>query len=63
MNITQSITSERDRALLTGDYNTYHAQGTRRVQHLRRRLGAANRGRKYNPKAAVTPQNVAQNVE
>lgn len=63
MNITHSVVSERDRALLAGDHSSYHAQATRRIHNLRRRLGASNRGRKYNPKAAVTPDNVVQNAE
>lgn len=63
MNITHSFVSERDRALLSGDYSSYHAQATRRIHNLRKRLGASNRGRKYTPKAAVTPENVAQNQE
>ena len=63
MNITASVASERDRALLGGDYNAYHAQATRRIQNLRRRLGAATRGRKYTPKAAVTAEKVAKNAE
>ncbi|EXJ54631.1 hypothetical protein A1O7_09972 [Cladophialophora yegresii CBS 114405] len=63
MNITSSLVSERDRALLGGDYNAYHAQATRKVQNLRRRLGAATRGRKYTPKAPVTAENVSKNAE
>lgn len=64
MDITRSIVSERDRSLLSGDYNAYHAQASRRIHTLRRRLGAATiKGRKYSPKAAVTPVNVAQNAE
>lgn len=63
MNITSSVISERDRALLGGDYNAYHAQATRRIHNLRRRLGATNRGRKYTPKSPVTAENVAQNAE
>jgi signal recognition particle subunit SRP68 len=63
MNITSSFATERDRALLGGDYSTYHSQATRKIHNLRRRLGAANRGRKYNPKAPVTAENVARNSE
>ncbi|KEF55236.1 uncharacterized protein A1O9_08890 [Exophiala aquamarina CBS 119918] len=63
MNITHSIVSERDRALLAGDYSSYHSQATRRIHSLRRRLGASNRGRKYNPKGPVTPENVVRNAE
>ena len=64
MDITRSISSERDRALLNGDYNAYHAQTSRRIHSLRRRLGTATpKGRKYIPKAAVTAESVAQNTE
>ncbi|KIW22367.1 uncharacterized protein PV07_12259 [Cladophialophora immunda] len=63
MDITSSIVSERERALLGGDYDAYHAQATRKIHNLRRRLGAATRGRKYTPKAAVTAENVAKNAE
>ncbi|RMZ90819.1 hypothetical protein DV736_g1950, partial [Chaetothyriales sp. CBS 134916] len=64
MNITRSIVSERDRALLSGDYAVYHAQATRRIHKLRRQLGNATpKGRKYVPKTAVTAENVASNAE
>ncbi|OAP55400.1 hypothetical protein AYL99_10373 [Fonsecaea erecta] len=63
MDITSSIVSERERALLGGDYNAYHAQATRKIHNLRRRLGAATRGRKYTPKAPVTAENVSKNAE
>ncbi|RMZ84894.1 hypothetical protein DV738_g395, partial [Chaetothyriales sp. CBS 135597] len=64
MNITRSIVSERDRALLSGDYAVYHAQATRRIHKLRKRLGNATpKGRKYVPKTAVTAENVASNAE
>ena len=63
MNITQSIVSERDRALLTGDYSAYHSQATRKIHTLRKRLGTATRGRKYTPKSPVTSENVSQNSE
>jgi signal recognition particle subunit SRP68 len=63
MDITNSFASERDRALLGGDYNAYHAQTTRKIHNLRKRLGAATRGRKYTPKSAVTTENVAKNAE
>ncbi|RMZ76181.1 hypothetical protein DV737_g4944, partial [Chaetothyriales sp. CBS 132003] len=64
MNITRSIVSERDRALLSGDYAVYHAQATRRIHKLRKRLGNATpRGKKYVPKTPVTAENVASNGE
>ena len=64
MNITESIAAQRDRSLLSGDYNTYHKQTTRRIHALRKRLGVATpRGRKFAPKEAVTAEDVAKNVE
>jgi len=64
MNITESIVSERDRALLSGDYNSYHAQTSRRIHAIRKRLGEATpRGRKFAPKEKITAENVAKNVE
>lgn len=63
MDITHSVVSERGRALLGGDYDAYHSQATRKIHHLRRRLGTANRGRKYTPKSPVTAENVAKNPE
>ena len=64
MNITESFAAQRDRSLLTGDYNTYHAQTARRIHALRKRLGVAtSRGRKFTPKEAVTAEDVSKNVE
>jgi signal recognition particle subunit SRP68 len=64
MDITRSIVSERDRGLLNGDYDAYHAQAGRRIHTLRKRLGIATpRNRKYTPKATVTGEQLAQNVE
>jgi hypothetical protein len=64
MNITESLVLQRDRSLLTGDYKTYHAQTSRRIHALRKRLGVATpRGRKFTPKEAVTAEDVAKNVE
>ena len=65
MDITRSIVSERERGLLSNeDYAAYHAQTTRRVRKLRKRLGIATpKNKKYAPKAAVTAENVVDNVE
>lgn len=64
MEITRSITSERDRALLSGDHDAYHAQASRRIHALRKRLGATTpKGRKYSPKAPITAENVAANID
>jgi len=62
MDITKNIVSERDRALIGGDYRSYHAQATRRIHTIRKRLGATTpKGRKYTPRSAVTAQDVAKN--
>ena len=64
MNITETIVSQREKALLTGDYNTYHSQTSRRIHAIRRRLGEATpRGRKYTPRAAVTTEDVGKSSE
>lgn len=64
MNITQSIISGRDRALIGGDYSNYHTQSTRRIHTIRKRLGVTTpKGRKYTPKGPITPQDVAKNAE
>ena len=64
MEITRSVVSERDRSLLSGDYNAYHAQTSRRIRTLRRRLGVTTiKGRKYSRKAAATAADVAENAE
>ena len=64
MEITRTLVADRDRALLGGDYASYHKQTTRTVQNLRRRLGVATpKGRKYTAKATITAGNVAAKPE
>lgn len=64
MDITKSFLAERDRALIGGDYNSYHAQASRRIHNIRKRLGVTTpRGRKYTPQAPVTAQDVSKNNE
>lgn len=64
MNITESVVSQREKALLTGDYSSYHAQASRRIHAIRKRLGEATpRGRKFTPKGTVTAEHVAKNAE
>lgn len=64
MEITKSVVSQRDRALVGGDYQTYHVQITRRIHTIRKRLGITTpKGRKYSAKAAVTSQDVSKNSE
>lgn len=64
MNITSYVTSERESALLVGDYNVYRAQATRRIHSLRKRLGqTTQKGRKYIPKAPVTADDIQRDHE
>ena len=64
MEITKSVVSQRDRALVGGDYQAYRLQSTRRVHTIRKRLGATTpKGRKFTPKAAVTSDDIAKNQE
>ncbi len=64
MNITSYVKSERESALLVGDYNAYRAQTTRRIHSLRKRLGQTTlKGRKYMPKAPVTANDIQRDHE
>ncbi len=64
MNITSYVTSERESALLVGDYNVYRAQATRRIHSLRKRLGQVTpKGRKYAPKSAITADAIGRKNE
>ena len=64
MNITESIVLQRGKALLSGDYDSYHAQTSRRIHALRRRLGEATpRARKFTSKERITAENIAKNAE
>lgn len=64
MDITQIVVVERDRGLLGGDYSTYHAQTTRAIQNIRKRLGVRTpRGKKYTAKAQVTAEEISRSAE
>lgn len=64
MNITSYVASERESALLVGDYNAYRAQATRRIHSLRKRLGQATpKGRKYAPKSPITTDDIRRDHE
>jgi signal recognition particle subunit SRP68 len=64
MDITGSVLAQRNRALVGGDYDSYHAQTARRVHAIRKRLGVTTRrGQKFTPKAAVTAADIAKNSE
>ena len=62
MDITSFVTSNRDRALLIGDYNTYRSQLSRQLLALRKRLGRTTpKNSKYTGKAPVTAEDIAGN--
>ncbi|KAF3904943.1 hypothetical protein ABW20_dc0109879 [Dactylellina cionopaga] len=65
MDITSTVLKLRSDPLLLGDYNAYRGLCSRRISKLRRNLyGKSNsRSRKYVVKAAVTPQNIAENTK
>ena len=64
MDITASILTQRNRALVGGDYNNYHAQTSRRIHAIRKRLGVTTRrGQKYTSKATITAADIAKNSE
>ncbi|OAX85086.1 hypothetical protein ACJ72_00529 [Emergomyces africanus] len=64
MDITTFIVSRREAALLTGDYNSYRAQLSRRLHTIRKKLGQTTpRGKKYSPKKlTITAESVAKDT-
>jgi signal recognition particle subunit SRP68 len=59
MDITKLFFSRREEALLSGDYNSYRAQTSRRIHTVRKKLGHTTpKGRKYAAKAPITADNV-----
>jgi signal recognition particle subunit SRP68 len=64
MDITSFVVQGRDKALLYGDYSTYHAQLCKRLLNSRKRLGIATRNRgKFHKTGQLSPEEVAQNIE
>ncbi|KZF23412.1 putative signal recognition particle [Xylona heveae TC161] len=64
MDITHFVTSRRDNALLVGDYNSYRAQLSRRLQTVTKKLGRSSlKGKKYTPKTPITAEDIAGNYE
>ncbi|KAF3134382.1 hypothetical protein TWF703_006364 [Orbilia oligospora] len=65
MDITTTVLKLRSDPLLLGDYNAYRALCSRRISKLRRNVygKSASRSRKYVEKAAITPQNIAENAK
>ncbi|KAK4103534.1 hypothetical protein N658DRAFT_421395 [Parathielavia hyrcaniae] len=64
MDITKSVLSLREKALLYGDYSTYWSQLSGKLLNCRKKLNIATRNRgKFNPKSPVTPEQIAENHE
>ncbi|KAK5998485.1 Signal recognition particle subunit SRP68-like protein [Cladobotryum mycophilum] len=64
MDVTKFIVEGRDKALLYGDYSTYHGQLVKRLLNSRKKLGIATRNRgKFRKGEQVTAESVGQNHE
>ncbi|KAH6856513.1 hypothetical protein B0I37DRAFT_318122 [Chaetomium sp. MPI-CAGE-AT-0009] len=64
MDITKFVVSLREKALLYGDYSTYWSQLSGKLLNCRKKLNIATKSRgKFNPKAPVTPEQIAENHE
>ena len=64
MDITKFVVSQREKALLIGDYGSYRKQLSRRLLIVRKKLNyTSSKGRKYAPRAPVTAEDVANNNE
>ncbi|KAK4694540.1 signal recognition particle subunit SRP68, partial [Lecanoromycetidae sp. Uapishka_2] len=64
MDITKFVVSQREKALLVGDYGTYREQLSRRLLVVRRKLNYTSpKGKKTAAKAPVTAEGIANNHE
>ena len=64
MDITDFIVSQRQKALLVGDYGSYRKQLSRRLLVVRRKLNYTSmKGRKYAAKTPVSADDIAKNHE
>jgi signal recognition particle subunit SRP68 len=64
MDITKTVVSLREAALLYGDYSTYRTQLARKLLNSRKKLGIATKKRQqFHAKAPVTPEQIAENHE
>uniref|UniRef100_A0A093UQD6 Signal recognition particle subunit SRP68 n=1 Tax=Talaromyces marneffei PM1 TaxID=1077442 RepID=A0A093UQD6_TALMA len=56
--------TRREESLLSGDYNTYRAQTSRRLHTIRKKLGHTTpKGRKFNAEVPVTSEDVASDTQ
>lgn len=64
MDITNFIVTQREKALLAGDYGTYRTQLARRLLVVRRKLNyTSTKNRKYSAKAPVSVEDIRSNHE
>ncbi|KAL1842179.1 hypothetical protein VTJ49DRAFT_5866 [Mycothermus thermophilus] len=64
MDITKTVVSLREKALLYGDYSTYRSQLSGKLLKSRKKLNIATKNRgKFSQKGDVTPERIAENRE
>lgn len=64
MDITSFVVQGRDKALLYGDFSTYHGQLSRRLLNSRKKLGIVTKNRgKFRKPEQVTAEDVQGNNE
>ena len=64
MDITDFIVSQRQKALLIGDYGSYRKQLSRRLLVVRRKLNYTSmKGRKFAAQTPVSADDIARNHE
>lgn len=64
MDITSFVVQGRDKALLYGDYSTYHASLSKRLLNSRRKLGIASKNRgKFNAKREISADDITKDRE
>lgn len=64
MDLTDFIVSQRQKALLVGDYGSYRKQLSRRLLVVRRKLNYTSmKGRRYAAQTPVSANDIARNHE
>ncbi len=64
MDITNFIVSQREKALLLGDYASYRKQLSRRLHVVRKKLHyTSTKGKKYAARPTLTAEDIAENHE
>ena len=64
MDITNFVVSQREKALLVGDYGSYHTQLSKRLHVVRRKLNyTSTKGPNYSPKGPISSEDIKNNHE